>query len=61
MARLAPPETRLLVNPHAKVPLPPWVAETIAAAGAEYERVLGPEKPDAPRAYSVYEMELHTW
>jgi hypothetical protein len=56
-----PSQTRLLDNPHAKVPLPPWVTETIAAAGAEYERVLGPEKPDAPRAYSVYELELHAW
>jgi hypothetical protein len=37
------------------------VNETIAAAGAEYERVVGPEKSDAPRAYSVYEMELRTW
>jgi hypothetical protein len=56
-----PSETRLLVNPHAKVRLPPWVSETIAGAGAEYERVVGPEKSDAPRAYSVYEMELRTW
>lgn len=54
-------ETKLLVNPHAKVPLPPWVSETIAAAGAEYERVLGPEKPDAPRVYRVTGMELRTW
>jgi hypothetical protein len=55
-----PSQTRLLVNPHAKVRLPPWVSETIAGAGAEYERVVGPEKSDAPRAYSVYEMELRT-
>jgi hypothetical protein len=56
-----PSQTKLLINPHAKVPLPPWVVETVAAAGAEFERVLGPVKPDAPRAYSVTEMELHTW
>jgi hypothetical protein len=29
-----PSQTKLLINPHAKVPLPPWVAQTIAAAGA---------------------------
>jgi hypothetical protein len=56
-----PSQTKLLVNPHAKLPLPPWVTETIAAAGAEYETVLGPETPDAPRAYSVHEVELRTW
>jgi hypothetical protein len=56
-----PSQTKLLVNPYAKVPLPPWVTETIAVAGAEYERVLGPEKPDAPRAYSVDKVELRPW
>jgi hypothetical protein len=56
-----PSQTRLLVNPYAKVSLPPWVTETITAAGVEYEKLLGPEKRDAPRAYSVYEMELRTW
>jgi hypothetical protein len=39
-----PSQTKLVVNPRATVPLPPWVTETIAAAGAEFERVLGPEK-----------------
>jgi hypothetical protein len=56
-----PTQTRLLINPYARVPLLAWVSETIAAAGAEYERVLGPEQPDAPRAYSVHEMQLDMW
>jgi hypothetical protein len=56
-----PSQTKLLVNPHAKIPLPPWVAETIDAAGAEYERIFGPEKPDAPRGYSVTQMGLQMW
>jgi hypothetical protein len=54
-------QTRLLIKPHAKIPLPSWVTETIAAAGAEYEGVFGPEKPGAPSAYSLHEVELHMW
>jgi hypothetical protein len=53
-------QTKLLINPHARVPLPSWVIETIVAAGAEYDGIFGPEKPDAPRSYSVYEMGLET-
>jgi hypothetical protein len=54
-------QTKLLVNPCAKVPLPPWVTETTAAAGAEYEKVFGPKKPDAPRAYRLEQVTLRTW
>jgi hypothetical protein len=53
-----PSETKLLINQHAKIPLPPWIADALAAAGAEYERVLGPEQTDRPRAFSVHEMDF---
>src|SRR5215472_2900649 len=36
-----PSATKLLVNPHAMIPLPSWVVEIIVAAGAEFERVVG--------------------
>jgi hypothetical protein len=48
----------LLVNPHAKVPPPPWIADAIHIAGEEYERVLAPIKPNVPRAYSVHKIEF---
>jgi hypothetical protein len=54
-------QTKLLVNPYAKVPLPPWVTETIADAGAEYEKVFGPRKSDAPRAYRLEQVALRRW
>jgi hypothetical protein len=58
---VCPSQTKLLVNPYAKVPLPSWVTETVTAAGAEYEKIFGPAKPDAPRAYKISAMEIRTW
>ena len=36
------PETKLLVNPHAKHPLPSWIRDTLKEVGARYERLGGP-------------------
>jgi hypothetical protein len=39
-------ETKLLLNPHATIPLPGWIGATIGAAAVEYKRVI---KQDAEK------------
>ena len=33
-------ETKLLANPHARIPLPDWVGANVAAAGAEFKAII---------------------
>lgn len=38
------PQTKLLLNPHARLALPQWIAESLTEAGAEHEQLLGRRK-----------------